>query len=420
MTIDLNKKVYKTIGAVALALSIFWGGTVLFLTERTKDYSDQNQIDSISENIDCDLSYLKGPTAAKIVRMKHNNDEPIYVSISDKYSTEEKAYIQWSLDYIFGVVGSINSHYTYKIVDESERESHSKIGKTTIFYDVKEINYETKLGNDRANGSITCEKDFLSKISGKPLYNSYSICYDREIHKNDSPEHKQYTFMHELLHAFGFGDVYNRTEQFSYTSKFHGNTVMNTTIGNKINCLTPNDYRALIAAYAPKMNSEQLVQFINEYVQKISDYDSFYYRTLSALCEYNLGTESDLDTSQNYILSHTFQVVDQEESIVENLYITIRDGKYYLSIVDKNNNLIDSADGEIFDTGHSFVLKNVKLKKGLRPLFEGGNLSEYINDFVLVKKDGRIILYDISKNKEVSMSYEATKPAKSNESSFEQ
>lgn len=398
-------RVIKAVSAIALSVSLILGGTVFSLFHRTKDYSNQDQIETIAKTIDCDLTAVKNNDLNKVVRMKHNAGEPIYVSISNEHTDEERAYINWSLDYVFDIVGDINDKYYYEIVDANTLSEKSNKGKTTISYQVGEANYQTKFGDDRANGIIVRENNKDSIFPEPSLRNTFKITYDREMHKNNSSQEIQYTFLHELLHAFGFDDVLTTTAHYSFIPKYCGNTVMNPTFGHKINCLTPNDYRCIISAYAPQMDDSKLTQFINEYKQKVSEYDETYYHSFSALCEYKNNITSTLDTSKPCSANYTRSLTLEDGStIIEQIFVEVKDGKFYLAITDEHGNLLDQTLGDTVDCGNTLILKNVNLKKGLRPLTEQSNHTSYINDFILMRNEqGKLIFYDLAANDELIM-----------------
>jgi hypothetical protein len=208
--------------------------------------------------------------------------------------------------------------------------------------------------------------------------------------------------LHELLHAFGFDDVHTTLAHSNGNTKFCGNTVMNSKIGAKTSCLTPDDYRCIISAYAPRMNEKELVEFINKYKQKVAEYDESYYGAYSALCENKLGVVSDLDTSKDYSSTYQRKLTDEKGNvIIENILVEIKDGKYDLKIFDESGVLLDETSGKTIDCKNTFLLKDAELEKGLRPLTQDNrNINSYINDFVFMKdsKTGKYIFYDLAEN----------------------
>lgn len=412
-----NHRVIKTIGAIALSVSLILGGTVFTLHNKTKDYSTQNQIETIASALDCDLTYMKNNNRNQVVRMKHNGSEPIYVSISTEHTEDERRYITQSLDYVFDIVSSINNNYHYKIVDESEIESHAKNGKTTISYHVGEANYTTLVGDSRANGLISRDDQNVFSYLNKPVYHSHKITYDREMNKDRTEESKQYTFLHELLHAFGFDDVMNTTAHQSFIPIYCGHTVMNSNLGDNLNCLTPNDYRAIISAYAPQMNEKELLEFIENYKQKTKEYDESFYHSYAAICEYKTNTKSTLDTTKDYSVSYTRNLTDVDGTvIIEHIFIKVQNGKYEIVVTDENMNILEQTSGKTLASGNTLILKNAVMKKGLRPLTEKTNHTTYINDFVLMQdENGKLLFYNLADNDIMPMKNTAPKNANSSE-----
>jgi hypothetical protein len=150
------------------------------------------------------------------------------------------------------------------------------------------------------------------------------------------------------------------------------------------------------------MNNQKLISFIEEYKQKVKDYDESYYGAYSALCENKLGIVSDLDTTKDYSATYQRKLTDEKGNvIIENILIEIKDGKYDLKIFDEHGVLLDGTSGEIIDCKNTFLLKDAELEKGLRPLTQSNhNINSYINDFVFLKdsKTGKYIFYDLADN----------------------
>lgn len=64
------------------------------------------------------------------------------------------------------------------------------------------------------------KKDKLSKLVNNPSFDNFVITYDRNERASASDDIQKYTFLHELLHAFGFDDVYNATAMHGYINDF--------------------------------------------------------------------------------------------------------------------------------------------------------------------------------------------------------
>lgn len=398
-----NEKVAKAVGSVALAVSLLLGGTVMAGVQKNFNVSSLDQVSTIASELDADTTVFTNNDLKKFIRLDHNNGEPIYVSVDDDFTAVEKDYVKWSLDYVFGVVGEINDKYKYEIVSEQERLKKTDMGKTTIRFEESDAVFVNGLGmEDEANGLCERRIDKFSTFVNNPTYDTFVITYDRENNSNQDELGQRYTFLHELLHAFGFDDVHTTLAHSRGNDRFCGNTVMSNEIGSKTNCLTPNDYRCIIAAYAPRMNEKELLNFINDYKQKVKEYDESYYGAYSALCENKMGIESSLDTKKGYQANYQRQLTDEKGNvIIENISIEVGEGEFSLKIFDKNGVMLDSAKGKTVDCGSRLIFRNVELKKGLRPLTESNNFIEsYINDFVFMKdaKTGKFIFYDLADN----------------------
>lgn len=399
-----NKKIVREVSATVLAASILLGGAATMIGVRNNmKVSSASQVSTIANELDADLTVLTNNDRNVVYRMEHNNGEPIYVSVDEDFNDVEKQHIKWSLDYVFGVVGEINDNYKYEIVSEQNRKSESDKGKTTIRFEEDKAFFTNGLGmSDRTEGLCSRGVDKISTYSDTPVYDTFLITYDRENNEKYDDLERRYTFLHELVHAFGFDDVHNTLAHSNGNTRFCGNTVMNSKIGTKTSCFTPDDYRCIISAYAPRMNEQELVSFIKEYKQKVKDYDESYYGAYSALCENKLDVVSDLDTTKDYAATYQRKLTDEKGNvIIENISIEIKDGKYDLKIFDKNGVLLDETSGITIDCKNTFLLKDAELEKGLRPLTQNNQyINSYINDFVFMKdsKTGKYIFYDLADN----------------------
>ena len=129
-----GKRFVKAAGVILLTVATILGSVGLTAHNKAGRISEESQVETIAEALDCDLSYMKYNSTGGVVRMMHNGDEPIYVHITDEMNEEETGLIKESLDYVFGIVGSINDKYKYEIVDNAEYYKQRILGKTTIKY----------------------------------------------------------------------------------------------------------------------------------------------------------------------------------------------------------------------------------------------------------------------------------------------
>ena len=127
----LGGSIVALIGAITIA-----GFTVGKNYEIFKNYSTSDELSDYCESLECDTSYILKANN-ELLRMKHNNGEPIYVYIDEDISDLEKKYIKQSLDKMFGIVGSINNKYHYEIVNKSKYDS--QLNKTRIYYTYGEL-----------------------------------------------------------------------------------------------------------------------------------------------------------------------------------------------------------------------------------------------------------------------------------------
>ena len=93
-----------------------------------KDNSTISQVDEYIEKFDV----IDGYRHADGERLKHNGNEPIYIQIDNEFTKEQKETIKQALDFIFGLVGDINSNYKYEIVDNINETKYKN--KVKIVY----------------------------------------------------------------------------------------------------------------------------------------------------------------------------------------------------------------------------------------------------------------------------------------------
>ena len=369
------------IGFVATLSSIviLTGGAAVYGNVSLADYSNNKQINSIAQELDCDTSYLT-EVHDKYVRMEHNGKEPIYVCFDGQLSEVEKASAINSLDYVFGIVGKINDKYRYKVIDKSKYDKSAF--KTKIYFD--------KNDDGGASGDIA---DIDIDLNVFSYFTSKRTMYNFEIHQKSSAktnEELEFMYTHELWHAFGISDVYYNEN----TTKHQGNTVIKPELGRKVGIITPNDFKCLISLYAEKFDSqsEQNVA-VENFKSMIEEYEEYYYDYFaSRVVEYK-GIQESISTNAFYWQGYSQFTVNNSQSVGYFYKIQVNDGQYIFKILDTSNNLLDSYTGKAHDKNGIIVLQDVELKEGLLPGLKG-NPNGYIQDFALVQQNGVVKLID--------------------------
>ncbi len=355
-----------------------------------QEFASQEEIVQVGETLDCDLSYMLKENG-KFLRMKHNDGEPIYICFDDDFSNELKDTAIKSLDYVFGIVGKINSNYHYKIVEKTEFDL--KFNKTKIYYTFGEHVSNYKEHEVVADAHLNYHSLWYNFAIDNPVCNYYELNLSQDRAKEDSKKIIS-SLNHELLHAFGFGDVYT-DELRQTTDKYYGNTFMNT--GIKFDRITPNDLACLIALYAEDDNIDYLKEELEKYEKK-------FYNQFANDCKKKIGTDQDFDKDVfNWSTHITISDLDGKKTGYE-YKVDVENGQYKLEIYDYfTKELLDNCTGEVVEINGVLVLKDVELKHGMRPFdkyehYEGG----FIQDFVFVQKDNKDILYNYFNNEIMS------------------
>ncbi len=370
-------------------------GTILSTTSCSnpafENFNTNDDIVSISEKMDCDISYLK-QHRGNFVRMQHNGDEPIYVYLDSVLTEDEKESAIRALDYVFGVVGRINSKYRYQIVDKAEFDS--KINKTKIDFSLgKRVTFEYNGEEQYAQGHIDSEVGVLSGLTDQPGMKKFSIRIDRDELADESTESKDYTNVHELMHAFGKNDVYF-IDALSDVNRFYGNTIMNSDEGVKFKYLTPNDVKCLILLYAEKDMTKK------ERNEIITDYTEQFYEHYTKSCIEKAEIDGTLE-KDNFGFETEIRVIEVDGTKFGYVYnVQVEDDRYVFTMYDLyTNKEIDRCEGRVLNRNGVLVLRDVELKKGFRPYEEITRYEDgLIQDIVLAEKNGNIMMYDFLTN----------------------
>ena len=311
-------------------------------------------------------------------RLQHNNGQPIYVAIEDEYFNEsQQTLIVSALDYIFDLVGDINQNYHYQIVEDSSEASYQS--SSHITFKVSQV--------DGANAMATRKPSMYCFGSKGAFNNANTIVYDLEF-LTQNKNRFYYTTLHELLHVFGLEDVYGTKQQT------HLDTYLNVYTDERLQMITPNDYKMLVACYAADLNTIQRDKqndYLNLLFDKIDKYSQQYYeyycnvksgvkpQTISMLSE--MAVNEKEDESQGETISFGVNLTRGGERVETNL----NEGRYSLKVYDNQNKMIDSCEGKVYEVDGQIFLQGVHLtnfKKG-REIYTDMHIFTYLNQFSL-------------------------------------
>lgn len=365
---------------------------------KTNDYSSQEQIQTISDALNSDISVMKflAHENDHVKRLKHNDGEPIYIKIQDDYPEQFEDMAKESIDYVFNIVGGVNDLYkNYKFVDESQSVALEKQGKTVIEYNLGN-NLESFVGGLTSANNVG---EWYNQLTNKQVIQNPEIVMNFERLQEYDENTAKTSYVHELLHVFGFGDVYNDKSNFE-TNTYYGNTIMKA--GRNISLIAPNDYACIMSAYAKPMNNNQLADYISKCKNQLSSYEDYYYGQLVEFSEkqnsFYLKNKVDFDDVENHS-DFTIQTTDLDGTvIIEKYNITCKNGNYKIVITDENDKVIDSITGKAKLINGVYVLENAEFEKNIRPLSEAFAYDGYKTDLVLHRTAERDYLYDTSNN----------------------
>ena len=384
-----GKKFIKAAGATILSLSLLLGVCSAKSNQISNKISSEEQAHIIAEALNCDMSYMRFNYSKDIIRMMHNDEEPIYVGISKEMNQEENQLIQESLDYVFGIVGKINDKYKYKIVDSAEFTKQNLTGKTTIYY----IEGPCDFLDRTPSGLIFRTSNLIEKVGKKEnndYYTDYIIKFDREKAKDKEYDDKLYTFIHELLHAFGLDDVYT-AGLLKKTDINHKNTIMKSaSMGNII---TPNDLKCLLSAYSKDFQGQELDEYIEKCKQVCQSYETFYYENrVERLKSYEKDTISLDGQDVSSVFKGKLITLEGEEHELE-IVVDIQGDQYVVKFSGGGRESDCIATGDVLEVDGVKVLRDVHFSGN----FELNQPEkETIMDLYVVRLETRDMIYDVN------------------------
>lgn len=365
----------------ALSAGALFGFGFLSSTIRTANYAEPNQVESIAGDLDCDLTPITFNLAEQYHRMKHNNGDPILVAFDGEHTEEQKQAIINSLDHVFGIVNQINSNYHYKIVSLDEANMNALLGKTIIRYKV--VNEP----DSYAAGYINRVGPLATHITQKPLYSTFTIHLNESNINEANPIES--TYLHELLHAFGFDDTYDT--HFRDTDKYYGTSAMNIADHDPI--MHPNDVKILLSLYAKELKEENYDKYISTAKQLLKEYDDFYYEYAAEKCKNNCiypDKVVEIDNLDHPIKTNFTRTRIYEDGFEEQFTyaVEVYNGFYILEVLDVNGNVIDHCEGDTYLKNGVVFLRDVDLNNGISLLTCHHYSDGYTNDFNLLKLQG--------------------------------
>ena len=164
------KTLKKGIAIIAIGIVLSTGLTSCNFSQQ--EYVSQEEIIETADLLDCDTGYLMKHND-DFVRMKHNDGEPIYICFDEQYPKDLKEKAKQSLDYIFGIVGKINSKYRYEIVDKAKFDS--KLNKTKIFYTFGEVSTTIDGITYESDAHLESHRGYIKSNPDDPLFYYYEL-----------------------------------------------------------------------------------------------------------------------------------------------------------------------------------------------------------------------------------------------------
>lgn len=396
------KKFFKRSVLTVLTLGALASATSCVAAYRDRTFQDDDQINFIAQSMETDMSFSLTNKQGQYGIMHHNNDEPIYVAISDEIENSRyKDFVVEKLNYVFGIVSDINPLYNYKIVSKEEFAKQKLLSKSTIEFKNIDFSSVKKFSKLDPNGLNERNFNFLDLFSVNGTVGDQKIYLDLEKYADMSEHEVKYVILHELCHAvFGFNDVYKNVKSGGYQSivsdgKHDFSTIMETFNREEglLNLITPDDYDRILAVFSPKMEKDtDRAEFIAKLEKKSSAYKQFYYNKLDEFLLKDLEKESANNAENVSRLIDTTSFAGEDGK--EFKYDVKIDGDKYTFDIYQNGELTDSATGEVVHTKNFTFLKNVHTFNGFLPIETESSLED-VQDVAIFENNGPYVFYRV-------------------------
>lgn len=403
----------------AIGFLSFYAGAAIKSGLSTKyKYNQPAIVQELLEDFDVSDNYLVKSEYGYYKRIEFNKNAPIYISFSKEYDNypELKKIANDAIEYVFGIVNKINPDYHYKIVSEAERGLNCAIGRSSIKFVNESIASE---GLGFVTGTEKESFNFYDITKRDANYSSTKITIDFKYF-SEKINYKQcfYTFAHELMHVFGFDDIYNNyshngvygTDAGSVRRR-RGDTFMDTLFGPNYLIITPKDFASLCALYMPKLDGVSDEEYKSKMDNLIKEYTKEYYEKYEAACiemlkGSNLIEVENLQRPDN-LSSFKALIIDYflgTSKCEYNYNITITNGnRYKIEIVDESNRVLASCNGDVIKTDKFLVFKDCYFKNGIMPnnsLY--GCDDGYIQDIAVYDDGARLGMILLGENRRMT------------------
>lgn len=316
-----------------------------------------------------DYSFINGYDIDKLVRLRPNDSNKIYVGVDEKISGRERENINSAISDFNNVFSNINDAYNFVVCDSEESKSYSREGNTTI-----DIKYST-LAQNCYGLTESCTNKFTFFSRKKSSNNVYivgsSIYFDRNVFPKLADVTQLQIIKHEILHTLGFADL--------YTGYDDETSLMNIGVMGVSTKFSPNDIKMLYVAYGNKhinkdgsYNSEKM----SEIKEKIDTYEKMYYKYFIDLIKNN-------NKNKRYFRSITEEELTDLTFSKNNATITIKNGEYTYTLNGK------TKTGKLIIGDDYAIIPDVKRDNRY-------NKGSMYNDFlILTKHKSKIECFDL-------------------------
>lgn len=372
-----------TTGTFLVFTAMVASETISAIKGKVGDYKTTDQITENAKSLDADMRIVeyfaeRGPLKSEYKRLLHNNNKPIYVNIGNSFSASEREMIISSLNYYEDVFKEINPKYRFKILNIPFLPFNFVAGQTTMQFH----KYNIKADGVNYTRANYFNKQFLRNIH--IVIDPESLTWERPL--------AEYVIKHEILHSFGFADVYQAITPVDHQNTFEMVNNFNFEMG----ILQPNDIAVLHSLYNQDLVSgdeEQNKIALEETKQKIENYKKFYaekvkefYVNKKKVKNFETITDEDLCekplsyTSVRYYSPHNrLLTFDTEKNEIN------------YKIFDENNKFIYETTVPYVKTDDMVFVTNLKIDKEKHPKLPKSG----VYNFAIANKGGKLVLLEL-------------------------
>lgn len=368
-------KIAKIVSITTLSSAVLCQLSRSVFVSAHRYFNNNDLISQVADKLDADMglmTYKKYDN--QMIRLKPNDDGKISVYIAKDIPQNTHQNIENSLNYFNDIFSNINKKYNFTIVDFAKYSADKLLQKSTIKFDYKVLEENTYAVNSHIQSLFELPKKLIpeSKNNGKYCISSTISLNKTYFDKVEFDDALQiHTIGHELLHSFGFADIYNKLTDFS--------TLMNVENMSITNEISPSDMSRLFTAYCDDyVNDDNTINYkkLDEIKDYLNNYQTSYFTHIAETLKKSFNNK--VYDFSNEELRHFYASYGL-------LNVKIQNDTQYEYVYNKN----------AIDPNNSFYGKGTVVKGSdfaILPKITINDISRY---YIILKDEKGLNLYDI-------------------------